>query len=285
MLSITAPAKINLFLHITGKRDDGYHMLESLITFANIGDAITVSEGTSYNLEVTGPFAESLQGQDNLITKAVKSICQISNQPDNFEIQLTKNLPVAAGIGGGSADAAAVVYALLQYFKSTMPDNFIAHLCEELGADVPVCYQSATAFVSGIGEQIAIKPEPQGLHAILVNPGKALSTAEVFGNFKGNFSPPAKCPDFKNTKDLITFLKAQKNDLQEAAIQIMPEIKDILEALNGHGAELSCLSGSGATCFGLFTDKEELESAYITMKNTYPNMWLQKAQLGNEARF
>lgn len=285
MLSIVAPAKINLFLHITGKRDDGYHNLESLITFADVGDNIILGDADEYSLQIGGPFAKDLKGQDNLITKAVTSFCQISNQPTNVGVTLKKNLPVASGIGGGSADAAATIYALLQYFESAMPDNFIEHLCAELGADVPVCFQSATAFVSGIGEKIDIKDEPSDLYAILVNPGKSLSTPEVFKNFKGEFRAPVKCPDFKTTEALIDFVKDQHNDLQAAAIELVPEIQDLLDALDQNGAEVSRLSGSGATCFGLFTNEEKRDEAYLAMKDQFPNFWLQKARLGNEARF
>jgi 4-diphosphocytidyl-2-C-methyl-D-erythritol kinase len=250
MLRVSAPAKINLILKITGRRDDGYHLLESLVAFADIGDRLFINKSETSSLQLSGPFAAAL-GKANIIAQAHVRLASHAGQALHSQIILEKNLPVAAGIGGGSADAAAALRGLAQLHNVDVP---LTEIAASLGADVPVCLDTAPAWMSGIGHNIERLPDLPPADIVLVNPRVALSTADVFAAFaaKGEFSKPINAPEgFASSAGLLDFMRAQGNDLQAAACSRASEIEDCLAALRKAGLAYVAMSGSGATCFGL----------------------------------
>ena len=255
-----APAKLNLTLHVTGRRADGYHLLDSLVVFCDIGDVVTLSDGP-LALTMTGPFAAGLAAEpDNLCLRAARLAGR------DVAITLEKNLPVASGIGGGSADAAAVLRALGSAPAGT----------ETLGADVPVCMAGVPTRMRGLGEILDPLPPLPPLHLVLVNPGRGLSTPAVFKVLAQRENPPMPdpLPRFPDAQTLIAFLHDCRNDLQDPAIALMPEIADCLAALNAAGAQLARMSGSGATCFGLFADAAAARAAQTAIAQAHPKWWV-----------
>lgn len=249
MITETARAKLNLTLHVTGQRHDGYHLLDSLVAFAEYGDQVTLTPGP-LSLSVTGPFADGLHADDdNLCLRAARLI------GGQAAVALVKRLPVASGIGGGSADAAAVLRGFARQGLA-LPDT-----PQSLGADVPVCLASAPARMRGVGEQLAPIPPLPPLPVLLVNPGIAIPTPQVFAALPSRNNPPMPRPDWRDADGLIAFLSGCRNDMQNAAIGIAPAIADVLTALDRHGARLARMSGSGATCFGLFDRPAQADEA------------------------
>ncbi|MFC1672751.1 4-(cytidine 5'-diphospho)-2-C-methyl-D-erythritol kinase [Pseudomonadota bacterium] len=313
----TAYAKLNLYLHITGKRDDGYHLLDSLVAFADVGDEIRAVPADDLTLRITGPFAGALDGEDlndNLVMQAARSLAEHAGVEPHARLTLVKNLPVASGIGGGSADAAATIKALVELWGIELPDHHIHHAASQLtsheethsalstlfklwrddldadmlhtvasalGADVPVCLEGRTLFMGGIGEQLDLAPTLPPVWVVLVNPGVALSTPEVFGAREGDFDRPDR---FRNTPGdaghLAQLLATRHNGLSDAAIKLTPEIGDVLAALEQtDGALLTRMSGSGATCFALFASADGAEIARKRLAQAHPDWWCAAAQL------
>lgn len=255
-----APAKLNLTLHVTGRRADGYHLLDSLVVFLALGDVVTVSPGP-LALELTGPFAADLAADpDNLCLRAARLAGRAAR------ISLEKNLPVASGIGGGSADAAAVLRAL-----DARPPGL-----GMLGADLPVCLAGRPARMRGLGEILTPLPPLPALHVLLVNPGRGLSTPQVFKalRHRDNAPMPDPLPDISDAAALIDFLRDCRNDLEAPAIGLLPEIAACLGAIRDRGARLARMSGSGATCFGLFASAAEARAARDRIARTNPGWWV-----------
>jgi 4-diphosphocytidyl-2-C-methyl-D-erythritol kinase len=283
-ITVFAPAKINLYLHITGKRDDGFHLLDSLVAFADYGDQIAVTPSKQLNLTIEGPFAEGLSaGADNLVLKAAHLLADFGGVEAKADITLTKNLPIASGIGGGSADAAATLHALAELWGISPSANDLICLAGELGADVPVCIASAPAFMSGIGEILSPAPALPDCWLVLVNPSEAVSTPKVFAKRHGDFS---SAPTFttlpKSAAELAAILTNSRNDLTEAASQVAPAVGNVLAALEATKSQLlTRLSGSGATCFALYGAKEAAETAAKDLQNSHPEWWIQPAALGS----
>ena len=257
-LQIAAPAKINLSLRVRGKTSDGYHALESLVGFADIGDRLSLkSSAASSRLTLRGTFADLLQEtdtKDNLILRAVASLEQASGRALGSQLVLEKNLPIAAGLGGGSADAAAALRALIELHGLEISDTHLAEIALSLGADVPVCLASAPAWMTGIGETLAYLPNFPATEIVLVNPHVAMPTAAVFSALQAspNLRPAQPVPEaWQDLDGLVAFLTQQGNDLQGAAISLAPEIGDCLSALQQAGAKYAAMSGSGASCFAL----------------------------------
>lgn len=249
-----APAKLNLALHVTGQGTDGYHQLDSLVCFAAVGDEITLTPGP-LSLQIDGPFSENLSKNNNLCIKAAELTGA------EVEIQLTKNLPVASGIGGGSADAAAVLRGLAR-LGYPFPEN-----PAQLGADVPVCLLSQPARMQGIGEQITPLPPLPKLSLVLVNPGVAISTPQVFAALNQRTNPALPEIPFFNTADaLINWLRQTRNDLEGPALKIAPVIGEVQNALAATGATFTRMSGSGATCFGIYATPGAADTAAKTLK-------------------
>ena len=247
-VEVFAPAKINLTLHVTGQRADGYHLLDSLVVFADIGDTILAEPSDRLGLTLNGPQSGQLTADpDNLVLRAA---CLMA--PDRHAaLALTKRLPVASGIGGGSADAAATLRALSRLWDLPLP---AADAILTLGADVPVCMDSAPCRMSGIGEILAPVPALPSMGITLVNPGVSVSTPSVFRALASKTNPPmeSRLPRWRDLGEFIAWLKTQRNDLQVSAIAHQPVIERTLLALRQAGALHVGMSGSGATCFGLF---------------------------------
>lgn len=265
---VFAPAKINLTLHVTGQRKDGFHLLDSLVVFADVGDRISVRLATANKLEVTGPKAAGVPTDgSNLVCKAADLI----GLP--VHITLSKHLPNAAGIGGGSSDAAATLLALAELSEdSRLPD------VSELGADVRVCLMRQAARMRGIGEEVNPIEGMPPLFAVLANPGIDVPTPTVFKTLamKKNAPMPSKLPRWKSTKALIDWLATQRNDLEAPAIACAPEIAITLAALDVlPGAKLTRMSGSGATCFALFETRDEAKKAAAVLQTRQPDWWVE----------
>jgi 4-diphosphocytidyl-2-C-methyl-D-erythritol kinase len=261
-----APAKINLHLHVVGRRQDGYHLLDSLVVFAGVGDWLTVSPAPDLSLTLAGPFAAGLAAEpENLVLGAARGLADLAGIDPTGAMRLEKNLPVASGIGGGSADAAATL-RLLCRFWSVSPD--LTQLAQSLGADVPVCLLSRPALMSGIGEILTPAPLVPEAGLVMVNPGVAVSTPAVFRARTGGFSPQAVFPaaGWASANALSHALAETHNDLEAPARSLAPAINDALAALAGApGCRIARMSGSGATCFGLFEDPDAARLAANTI--------------------
>lgn len=261
---VLAPAKVNLTLHITGQRPDGYHLLDSLVAFADLGDHLSFAPAATNSLQITGPFASGVPtDHHNSVLKAAGLVGA------SHCISLEKNLPHGAGIGGGSADAAAV----LRYFGVT--EN-----AASLGADVPVCLRSTVQRMRGIGDILTPVVDLPSLTAVLVNPGVHVSTPEVFGGLgqKENAPMPDLLPAFSSTGDLITWLGSMRNDLQSPACSQLPSICDVIGALS-RVSPLARMSGSGGTCFGLFETRQQADRAAQDLAREHPDWWVQSVAL------
>ncbi|QDH16559.1 4-(cytidine 5'-diphospho)-2-C-methyl-D-erythritol kinase [Swingsia samuiensis] len=279
--SANAHAKINLYLHVTGRRTDGYHLLDSFAVFANAADTLTLErEAAQTSLNITGPFGQKLEAdENNLVLKAVKSL-QIQHQIDkHFDLTLIKNLPIASGIGGGSADAACILRLLAKQWDIPEPD--ILAIAAQLGADVPVCVQQEPARMEGIGEILSPTPPPPSGGILLINPGVAVSTPDVFRRLSSmtsltHHATPQFPVKWSSMIDLKNWLLTTSNDLQEPAIQILPLINDVLQAIaQQENCLLARMSGSGATCFGLFPTAVEAQKAAeaLSITATRLNWW------------
>ncbi len=266
-----APAKINLTLHVRGRRADGYHLVDSLVVFADFGDRVRVSPaGGGLRLRVNGPMAGGVPvGAQNLVLRAARLA-----GVENVEITLEKHLPVAAGIGGGSSDAAATLRALRRSHGLRLPDPAL------LGADVPVCLLACSARMSGIGDKVVPVCGIPPLPAVLVNPGVAVRTPDVFAALKRrDGSPMPQLPAFGGVADCATWLAGQRNDLEAAAVGLAPVIGQVLDVLRGAGAALARMSGSGATCFGLFSGMEDARLAARRIAAARPGWWVRPVVL------
>lgn len=263
-----APAKINLTLHVTGRRADGYHLLDSLVVFADVGDWIGAAASADLTLAVEGPFADGTPTDDsNSVMKAASLIGATA------ALSLTKNIPVAAGLGGGSSDAAATLFALAELNGTPVPrDQALT-----LGADVPVCMRATRTRMRGIGELLNPAPHIPKLFAVLANPGVALETAAVFGALaqSDNTPMPEEIADFETVESVADWLSGQRNDLEPPAIALQPVIGDVLAALrDSEGCLFARMSGSGATCFGLYPDRDAASRAASAISAAQPGWWV-----------
>jgi 4-diphosphocytidyl-2-C-methyl-D-erythritol kinase len=260
-VSELAPAKVNLFLHVTGRRADGYHLLDSLAVFGPAADTVTAEPAEALSLELAGPFGAALVAEpDNLVLRAARLLAEAAGVPARARLRLEKRLPVASGIGGGSADAAAALRALARLWGVSVP---LEPLAARLGADVPVCVASRAARMRGVGEVLAAAPALPECGLLLVNPGVALATPEVFRARVGGFRPEVALPDsWPDAAAMAAELRGLSNDLEAAAISLRPVIAEVLAAIAAApGCLLARMSGSGATCFGLFASAAAAEAA------------------------
>ncbi len=281
MIAIAAPAKINLYLEIVGRRADGYHLLDSLIAFASVGDTLAFAESDALKLEIEGPFAAALAGGDNLVLRAARALAQAAGIAPRAAIRLTKRLPVASGIGGGSADAAAALKGLARLWRLSLDDAAMAAIGVALGADVPVCLYGAPALVTGVGEDIRPAPPLPPTHLVLANPLRPVETRAVFAARTGPFAtsrPFDAAP--RDARALAEALSRRENGLAAAAAALEPAIGDVLAALDAlPGALLARLSGSGATCFALFADADAASAAARALAAERPGWWVQSCRL------
>jgi 4-diphosphocytidyl-2-C-methyl-D-erythritol kinase len=281
-----APAKVNLTLRVLGRRSDGYHEIESLVAFASVGDRLSFTPGGELGLSVSGPTAtQAGDNADNLVLKVARALAARSPGITLGAFQLEKHLPVAAGVGGGSADAAAAL-RLIARANSLAPDApRFYEAARATGADVPACLDPRSRMMRGIGELLSEPLSLPPLPAVLVNPGAAVPTKAVFAAWKPAGAPPpldqAALVKITERKDLLRFLAAQDNDLQEPAIKIAPVIAEVLAALDFlPGCELARMSGSGSTCFALFKTAAEATIAAETLHARYPQWWVRPSALG-----
>jgi len=281
-LSERAFAKINLTLRVLGRRTDGYHELESLVAFADVADTLTLELGPTDGLEMSGPFADrSGPVGDNLVLKSLAELRRHVARLKGGRFHLEKNLPVAAGIGGGSADAAAALRLLARANGIALGDSRLMAAAQAVGADVPVCMDSRPRIMRGIGEVLSEPIDLPPMPSVLVNPGVAVGTREVFGTFKGARVGPSLAGVPTKTGALIELLEQQDNDLTVAATACAPVVGEVLAALrSAPGSALARMSGSGATCFALFGSREQAETAAQRLANERKNWWVQPSAIG-----
>jgi 4-diphosphocytidyl-2-C-methyl-D-erythritol kinase len=274
-----APAKVNLTLHVLGKRTDGYHLIDSLVVFAGVGDRIKVSDAPGLHLEIVGPMAADLPADDgNLVLRAARFLAA-----RGALITLTKNLPIASGIGGGSADAAATFRALGELWRCELPSTADA---ASLGADVPVCLEPRSRRMSGIGEVLAEVPPLPPAWLVLANPRVSVATGAVFAALaaRDRAPMPQVLPDFPDVESLAAFLADMRNDLEVPACRTAPVIASVLAALTDQtGCMLARMSGSGATCFGLFRAQADAERAARNLGVAQPGWWVVAAPILRDA--
>ncbi len=269
-----APAKVNLTLHVTGRRADGYHLLDSLVAFAGVGDGVAVGLSAAPALRITGPMAADVPGgEENLAMRAARLFDVAAT------VRLDKHLPAASGLGGGSSDAAAVLRALARLTGRPMPD---ALRVLALGADVPVCLAARSRRMRGIGERLDEVPALPALPAVLLNPGISVATPEVFARLENrDGAAMVDVPEFAGARDCIGWLATQRNDLEAPARALAPVIGDALRRLRDAGALLARMSGSGATCFGLFAGRESAARAAAAINAHAPGWWVRATVLGS----
>lgn len=283
---IFAPAKVNLTLKVAPPRADGMHPLQSAVTFADVGDFVEASFADSLSLSVTGDFAEQIgRAEDNLVLRAAHALAQKVGRPPNVALALEKNLPVASGIGGGSADAAATLRALNDLWKLDLSNAELAELGAGLGADIPVFFTGAVgAYMTGAGE-ICTPLDLPPLAAVLINPLKPLPTVDVYRAFDdmklGSTLIADAAPRWRDEDEAIADMRLLGNDLEPAARALMPEIGDLLMDLAGsEHVRYAALSGSGATVFAITHDWDAAESLADAMVASYPSWWVCEATLG-----
>ncbi len=271
-----ARAKVNLWLKVVGRRADGYHLLDSLVAFTDLADTLEVGPSDGLSLALDGPEAPSLAGEaNNLVLRAARLLADRAGVSPRAALRLAKHIPVAAGLGGGSADAAAALHALVDLWRVALPVEELFDLAAALGADVPMCLAGRPALVSGVGEVLRPAPPLPPCAILLVNPRTPLATPEVFAARRGPFSAPIPVPSsWLHLDGLVAALAARGNDLADAAISLRPAIADVLAALGRtEGVRYVAMSGSGATCFALYDDVDAAGRAGARL----PDLWWRHA--------
>jgi 4-diphosphocytidyl-2-C-methyl-D-erythritol kinase len=275
-----APAKVNLTLRIIGRRSDGYHDIDSLVAFAGVGDVLTFTSGRAVTLSVGGPTAAGAGALgENLVLRAARALAERVEGLTLGHFALSKRLPVAAGLGGGSADAAAALRILARVNRIALADPRLMDAARVTGADVPVCLDPRARRVRGIGEVLSAPLELPSMPAVLVNPGVAVATKHVFAAF--NLPPVAQAvPPIPAATSLVDEIAHGRNDLEGPAIELAPVVADVLAVLRAlPGCRLARMSGSGATCFGLFESRRAASLAACRLRGGYPAWWVRATVL------
>lgn len=277
---VFAPAKINLTLEVGAPRADGYHPLQSVVAFAEEGDWIEATHADELTLTISGPFAAGLEaGETNLVIRAARLL----DPERGAAIKLEKNLPIASGIGGGSSDAAAALLALNELWRLETPSDVLSAMAAKLGADVPVCLHKNSAWISGVGEEVAPMRVPP-LHAVLVNPLKPLSTPSVYRRFDdmglGAGFQTREAPHWADAEAAFRAAAVSGNNLEAPAISLMPELAPMLDALRSDNrAAYAALSGSGATSFALTRNAEDARAMAADLASAHPAWWIRATLL------
>ena len=277
-----APAKLNLYLHVTGRRADGYHELDSLVTFTALADTLEIASADALSLAVSGPFAEALGTGDNLATRAAAALAERLGRRASVRIVLQKRIPVAAGLGGGSADAAAVLRGLARLWGlGAAHASDLQDVALGLGADVPVCLDSRAAYMAGIGEMLSAPPPLPACGVLLVNPVVPVPTGAIFAARQGPFSVANRFRETPSDASALTaLLRTRRNDLEPPARAQVPEIGRVLDWLSAMpGCLLARMSGSGGTCFGLFVDVAAATHAARAIAREKPDWWVHPTHL------
>ncbi len=279
-----APAKINLALHVVGLRADGYHLLESVVAFADQGDHLEFTAADTDGFSLSGRFAPALQtgataASDNLVLSArdrLRRLLLDKGLPaPPVSIHLQKNLPVAAGIGGGSADAAATLRGLLRFWQAGVSQPELDRLALSLGADVPMCLRREPQMVRGIGEELSPLSDLPSLSLVLGNPLVGVGTPQIFRRVERKENGPITP---RGSLGWLEFLKALRNDLEPPARALVPEIGELSAMIEAQGALLTRMTGSGATCFGVFASTEAAAEAADHLRHMRPDWYFQAAQ-------
>ncbi len=285
-----ANAKINLHLHITGRAENGYHFLDSLVAFTSLCDDINIEPSDRFKLNISGltSLSSACSEQDNLISRVTHLLSDHIGIAPHVDIHLLKKIPLAGGLGGGSADAAATLLLLkdLWHIKS---DDVLEKIAASLGSDIVACLYNSPVIMRETGNKILAAPKMPKLYGLLVNPNAASPTPAVYRAYAQSqrpFSDTIVFPDqFYSAKELCAFLKEQtRNDLTDAAITIAPEIKTVLNALDQLPNNLLArLSGSGATCFALFDNEEDAQRGYEIIKKNHPYFWVETVLINHHS--
>lgn len=283
-----APAKVNLYLHVGAATADGFHPLSSLMVFADVGDHVGVRAADAIGLEINGPFAEGLEaGEDNLVMRAARAIlarCKGPKPP--FHLTLTKALPLAAGLGGGSSDAGAALRLLRETLETGLSDAELEAIAGELGSDGPACLFGRSVVAEGRGERLSSAPSFPVLDAVLVNPRAPSPTGLVYRGYDDMGAPggaerPDLPPAFESAEEMAGFLATCRNDLEAPAARLTPVIGEVLDTLRDEPETLLArLSGSGATCFALCAGDIEAEGLAERLELMRPDWWIQRCRLG-----
>ena len=278
-------AKLNLTLEVLGRRSDGFHELQSLVAFAGVGDTVELAPGEGLGLALEGPFAGALDS-DNLIVRAAAAAKAANSRLRLGHFRLIKTLPVAAGLGGGSADAAAALRLIASANGGTPSEADLLGFARELGSDVSVCLKSMPALMTGRGEKVELVKGFPSCGVLLANLRVPLATAAVYGSLGaeplGSLPAEPQLPDFSGSFDkLITYILPRGNDLEPPAVRLVPQIREVLAALLAlPGARVARLSGSGPTCFALFGSENEATRAAATLTAQHPAWWVGASALG-----
>lgn len=282
MMRVLAPAKLNLFLHVGDKRDDGFHSLESLVVFAEEADVLTIEPASELSLTIGGPFAQKLREvSDNLVLRAARAL----GDSLGAAITLEKKLPMAAGLGGGSADAGAALRGLNLFWKLERTPSELNAIAAQIGSDVPACVLSQPVWMEGRGEIVRPTGFIPAFELVLVNPNISLSTASVFAHLNvrrgiGAMSPPGE--DLESIWDLVSYLMDSGNDLETPACALVPSIEEVLEALaHEPGCVLAQMSGSGPTCFGVFQEGPWAQGAAGRIAQDHPEWWVRGTRIAS----
>lgn len=281
--SLFSPAKINLFLEILSKRNDGFHNLNSLMCFCNIGDKIKISKSESYSLNITGPFSDDLKSKNNIITDTLKKLEIFFNKKFSVSIVLEKNLPISSGMGGGSSNAATIVRAIINIFNLDIKKLDLDKLLISIGSDVPFCFYGKSSIVSGIGEKVVPLKHLEDLKVLLVNPLVEISTKSIFHQIKCFNTNPTNFPREKiNRSKLIDILNQSKNDLQYIVTKKNTQVNEVIDFFkNETESSFYRMTGSGATCFGVFDTYSHMKKAEVKLKNKNNNWWIASAKTLN----
>ena len=282
MLAEFAPAKLNLYLHVLGKDQRGYHLLDSLVAFTDIGDTLSVEPADGLSLTIDGPFASGLNaGPGNLIWRAAEQLAVLAGRKPDVAIRLAKHLPVASGIGGGSADGAAALRVLCRLWNVPPASDGVMQIARGLGSDVPVCLANKPCFMGGVGEILDPCPPLPPAAILLVNPGFACPTKDVFAARQGPYAPGGRfdvAP--RDAAELAEILSWRGNGLTTAAVSLHPGIDDVLATIGlTSGCLLPRMLGSGATCLGLFATAAEAEAAASALQRHNPAWWVKAGAL------
>lgn len=279
-ISKLSPAKINLFLEVVKKRPDGYHDLESLMTFCNFGDTIVMKKSKAFAINFDGEFGDVIRLEENIICRLMKKIEQILEKKIKVNIQLTKNLPIASGLGGGSSNAATALKCIMELYGIKFSRKKLNSVLFELGADVPFCYYGKSAIITGIGNISEFTTDIPNYHVLLVNPLRRVPTAEIFKKISVEKKLNKKFVYTK--KDLINTLNKRNNDLEHQASNLCKDIKEIKNTFTRETKQiLTRMTGSGATCFGLYKDLNSLYDAEKIFKLKSKKMWIKKTRIVN----
>ncbi len=264
-----APAKINLALHVLGRMDNGYHALDTLFAFVDVGDLVRAEADSRLSMSIEGPFSAGLETKDNLVLRAAEALESASGCTKGARLNLTKNLPVASGLGGGSADAAATLRLLNRFWGTGLSEAELEALAAPLGADVAACVRSQLTRGTGVGDilQPIVRKSMNGMPVLLINPMVGVSTPLVFGQWDRQSRGEL------HGEDPMDMARSGRNDLQQPAIALCPQIGDILALRFDPAPEIFRMSGSGASCFALFNDVLAAQAAYRRAKEEFPEYW------------